>query len=257
MSQINEEILSSKIEVNQMSLESGIDILSKELSLIFKQPKLIEISQLGENNFIDALATINFDKNILKDSPDFTQEQLDKTSDFLWIMIIIKNNKNKFNNLLLLFQIIFRDYEVIINIKDLNLTFISKKNSKNIVKIADINFPILKQYINEIFHLNKKSKSSYNPTNKHAERIAKKLEKGRQKVKTMKGEGEGSALCNGISSLAVALHLPISTVYEKYTIYQFHNQLARYQKQEEYGNQVGAMLAGASDIKITNWYEDL
>ena len=97
---------------------------------------------------------------------------------------------------------------------------------------------------------NKKNKSSYNTQSKVAERIANKLEEGRNKINSMKNKDQKSVFCNAISSLADGLKLPLKTVYNEFTVYQFYNQLKRYQKHEEYEQLMRALLAGAKDIKL-------
>lgn len=250
--------LEKVIKIDQMVLESGLPILSKELSLIFNQPRLIELAILGEENLFDAIATINFDKEALKSIEEIDEETIENSTDFLWMFVILKNNSNKLNNLILLLQILFKDYEIILIPDNMEFKFKNLKNEKNIVKITELNFNIFKQYFNRIFYVDRKSKNTYNPKNKHAEKIAKKLEEGRKKIESAKKTKQSFILCNTISALAEASSLPLQTVYDKYTMVQFYTQLLRHQKHEEYNQMISAMMAGAgSDIKLENWYGDL
>lgn len=252
---MDNQILTKEPTIDQMTLESGTDILIKELNLILNQPYLIDIAKMGQDRYLDALATINFDREQL--IGDLTQEEVEKISNFLWIMLLLKTKKQKRYNLVLFLQIIFKEYDVEIDLENFWIILKNKNNEKNTVKITDLNFNILKSYINYVCYSNKKNKSSYNTQSKVAERIAKKLEEGRNKINSMKNKDQKSVFCNAISSLADGLKFPLKTVYNEFTVYQFYNQLKRYQKHEEYEQLMKALLAGAKDIKLESWYEDL
>lgn len=252
---MDNQILTKEPKIDQMTLESGTDILIKELNLILNQPYLIDIAKMGQDRYLDALATINFDREQL--IGDLTQEEVEKISNFLWIMLLLKTKKEKQYNLVLFLQIIFKEYDVEIDLENFWIILKNRNNEKNTVKITDLNFNILKSYINYVCYSNKKSKSSYNTQSKVAERIAKKLEEGRNKINSMKNKDQKSVFCNAISSLADGLKLPLKIVYNEFTVYQFYNQLKRYQKHEEYEQLMKALLAGAKDIKLESWYEDL
>ena len=248
---MDNEILTKEPTIDQMTLESGTDILIKELNLILNQPYLIDIAKMGQDKYLDALATINFDREQL--IGDLTQEEVEKVSNFLWIMLLLKTKKEKQYNLVLFLQIIFKEYDIEIDLENFWIILKNRNNEKNTVKITDLNFNILKSYINYVCYSNKRNKSSYNTQSKVAERIAKKLEEGRNKINSMKNKDQRSVFCNAISSLADGL----KTVYNEFTVYQFYNQLKRYQKHEEYEQLMRALLAGAKDIKLESWYEDL
>lgn len=252
---MDNQILTKEPKIDQMTLESGTDILIKELNLILNQPYLIDIAKMGQDRYLDALATINFDREQL--IGDLTQEEVEKISNFLWIMLLLKTKKEKQYNLVLFLQIIFKEYDIEIDLENFWIILKNRNNEKNTVKITDLNFNILKSYINYVCYSNKKNKSSYNTQSKVAERIAKKLEEGRNKINSMKNKDQKSVFCNAISSLADGLKLPLKIVYNEFTVYQFYNQLKRYQKHEEYEQLMKALLAGAKDIKLESWYEDL
>lgn len=252
---MDNQILTKEPKIDQMTLESGTDILIKELNLILNQPYLIDIAKMGQDRYLDALATINFDREQL--IGDLTQEEIEKISNFLWIMLLLKTKKEKQYNLVLFLQIIFKEYDIEIDLENFWIILKNRNNEKNTVKITDLNFNILKSYINYVCYSNKKNKSSYNTQSKVAERIAKKLEEGRNKINSMKNKDQKSVFCNAISSLADGLKLPLKIVYNEFTVYQFYNQLKRYQKHEEYEQLMKALLAGAKDIKLESWYEDL
>ena len=252
---MDNQILTKEPKIDQMTLESGTDILIKELNLILNQPYLIDIAKMGQDRYLDALATINFDREQL--IGDLTQEEVEKISNFLWIMLLLKTKKEKQYNLILFLQIIFKEYDIEIDLENFWIILKNRNNEKNTVKITDLNFNILKSYINYVCYSNKKNKSSYNTQSKVAERIAKKLEEGRNKINSVKNKDQKSVFCNAISSLADGLKLPLKIVYNEFTVYKFYNQLKRYQKHEEYEQLMKALLAGAKDIKLESWYEDL
>lgn len=253
--------------IDELTLFSGEDILVEELSLILNQPKLREIAQLGESTYVSALSTINFDKNRLEGSTSMTSEELAQTTNFQWIMVLISRNPQKYAEFVLLLSIIFKQYDVYI-LKDpvqklcTNIALIPKdieEDKREELKfiIDDSNYEILKKYLNEIFYMSKKNKSNYNTDSKAAEAIAKKLEEGRQKVAAQKKKSESSVLCNAISSYAVGQKIDVSDVFEKYTLYQFYVQLHRSRKYDAYTTGLQALFAGAQDIELDSWQEDL
>ena len=123
---MDNQILTKEPKIDQMTLESGTDILIKELNLILNQPYLIDIAKMGQDRYLDALATINFDRE--QKIGDLTQEEVEKISNFLWIMLLLKTKKEKQYNLVLFLQIIFKEYDVEI---DLDNFWIILKNRNN------------------------------------------------------------------------------------------------------------------------------
>lgn len=259
------------ITIDELTLLSGEDILVEELNLILNQPKLKEIAQMGEDIYVSALSTINFDKEKLEGSTSMSSEQLAQTTNFQWIMVLISRNPQKYKELGLLLSVIFKHYELFITQdKKQNLctgiTLFPKnvpedieEEEKNKLKIIidDSNYEILKKYLNEIFYMSKRNKSRYNTESSAAEAIAKKLEEGRQKVAAQKKKTENSALCNAISSYAIGQKESVSDIFEKYTLYQFYIQLQRSRKYDAYYSGLQAIFAGAQDIELDDWQEDL
>lgn len=245
-------------ELDSMTLSSGIDVLAPELNLIINQPKLIEIAAMTEGRYQDAIAILNLDIETLKKiNTDVNPEEFDKQPILFWIMVLIKMNEQRLYNVLLLLQMMFKAYEVSIDLEKNCFNFISRQNEKNIITVNALNFETFKFYINEILYINKKNKSQYNVENEHAKKIAEKLEKSRAKINAQKNKGQKSVLSNMISAYAEAQHLPIGKVYEQFTMHQFYTQFLRYQKHEEQQRGVQAILAGAQDIELQDWYGDL
>ena len=247
--------IQKKIKIDTLTLESGADILIKEFNLIMNQPLLIELAILGEDNYRDALATLNFDRASFIGKLDMAEEEIMSVSDFEWIITILRIHDAKRINIQIFLEMCFKNYNIKLDLEQGKIIFTNKNNDNNVIKVTSLNYQILKDYINKIFYMEQKDESSFNTDSPLGERIAKKIAEGRKKVNAKSGQKH--VLTNAISSLAVELKLPLTTVYKEFTLYQFYTQLKRQRKYDASENALRFILAGARDVEREDWSGDL
>lgn len=241
--------------IDKTILDSGGDIVSKQLNLIFNQPSLFEIfSILGQDKLLQSLALLNFENK--------KENNENEIPDFYYILSFLKKDKEKENNFLILLNLILVKYNIHINYEKFYIYIEPKdnKNQKVNIIINYLNFSIFKYFINEIYYLYRKDKDSskYNAESSSAKRIVRKLEESHRKINSQKKvKNDGSLLSNAILNLSTFLQMPIVDVYKKYTIVQFYSQLKKFQKREKYQQSYQALLVGAKDIEIESWYENI
>ena len=157
----------------------------------------------------------------------------------------------------LVLSLIFPNYELK---KMPNLLLLNKEEqdgSKSQIIINNDNYEQFKQILKSIFCLQAASGSSYNPANKMAESIAKKLQERQKMLSKKSGENKQiSILYRYISILALGNHHTIPQLME-YTVYQLFNEFKRFEKKFSYDVWFQAKLAGAENLEdVDNWLSD-
>ena len=225
------------------------------------QPKIKEIAFLGENTFYLGSNFLCFSKDNLSEED---KRNLVNQSDFE-ILMSIMNHKDKAKDIgvnitaaELVLSLIFPNYEVVKmpNMMLLNKTGQDGKKEQHILN-SD-NFNEFKSIVKSMFCLDLSSGITYNPANKLAEKIAKKLEERHKKLSQKDGnENQQINILNRyISILALGNHHTIPQLME-YTVYQLFNEFQRFEKKYSYDAWFQAKLAGAEGLDdVQNWLSD-
>ena len=157
----------------------------------------------------------------------------------------------------LVLSLIFPNYELK---KMPNLLLLNREEqdgSKTQITINNDNYEQFKQILKSIFCLQVASGSNYNPANKMAEQIAKKLQERQKMLSKKSGENKQiSILYRYVSILALGNHHTIPQLME-YTVYQLFNEFKRFEKKYSYDVWFQAKLAGAENLEdVDNWLSD-
>lgn len=157
----------------------------------------------------------------------------------------------------LVLSLLFPNYQLV---KMPNIILLNREledGSKEQVMINNDNFEQFKSIIQAMFCLDVASGGKYNPANKLAEQIAKKLEERQKKLSQKKdGKEEIDILGRYISILALGNHHTIPQLME-YTVYQLFNEFQRFEKKYAYDSWFKAKLAGAEGLQdVQNWLSD-
>ena len=157
----------------------------------------------------------------------------------------------------LVLSLLFPNYELV---RMPNMMLLNKEHEdghKQQVMINSDNFEQFKSIVKAMFCLEVASGGKYNPANKLAEQIAKKLEERRKKLsKKVDGKQEIDILGRYISILALGNHHTIPQLME-YTVYQLFNEFQRFEKKYAYDSWFSAKLAGAEGLQdVQNWLSD-
>ena len=157
----------------------------------------------------------------------------------------------------LVLSLIFPNYDLKIMPNLLLLNKVEQDGSKNQIIINNDNFDEFKSILKDIFCLQVASGGEYNPANKKAAEIAKKLQERRKKLSRKDGDNKQiSILCRYISILALGNHHTIPQLME-YTVYQLFNEFQRFEKKYSYDVWFQAKLAGAQNLQdVDSWLSD-
>lgn len=244
----------NKIHIQDTLLQSGKPILIKELNLLIYQPKLIEYVLAGGEEAIQIFLKLISLEPTLEDLQNFPGI---KEIDIVYA--VVNNEKDRkfkevFNEFM---KILFKDFNVEFSIdeKQKKVVLIFKnKIIENMppIKLDNLDFILIKDYINCILNNQENEKEDFNPDSDKAKEIKAKLEKGNSIRNRVKNKNH-TFLFNAISSFAIDQKLPIEEIYDKFTLYQFYNQYMRMNGKANYDIGLRAMMAGAKDVKLPDW----
>lgn len=237
---------------NKLLLLSGQDIPFRGGRINIHQPKLKEISMVGEKNFLIGTQFLLFNKNSLNTEDKTSLDNQDNFDIFMSVMNSRENAIHKIDSLQVL-TLLFPEYKVLIHKNKILLQ--SEENSSDIDKK---NFDEFQELIRVIFALKEESheeSNEYNPADKLAARIAEKLKKRKQELQERKGinTDEIDIFYKYVSILTIGLEKDINELMN-YTVYQIKDAFKRFQLKQSYDIYLKAKLAGAQDLEeVENW----
>lgn len=245
--------------MQKLLLLSGNDLPFIGGKINIHQPKLKQIAFLGQNNFYLGSNFLCFSKEKLDEKDKLN---LVNQSDFDILMsmmnVKVKQIQKSIISAELVLSLIFPGYQLKKMPNLLLLTKVNEDGTKEQGIINNDNFQQFKQIITEMFCLSGFIANDYNPANKLAEQIAKKLRQRHKKLdKKERSEKKQINILNRyISILALANHHTISQLME-YTVYQLFDEFKRFEKKYSYESWMSAKLAGAQDLQdVESWLSD-
>ena len=238
----------------RLALMCGVDIPVPQCQLIIHQPKIWEISLIGEEDFFIGAQCLNINKKYLQQDNSI----LDDISNFQIFMTIMteKEAADKKFAVQQLFQLIFPDYKIVFTPRSI----VFSKEGQETTIVDESNFDNLQQMLREIFCLGSQSMKDqqYNPANKKAEEIAAKLKRGRERIAAEKGEGDGSMLSQYLSSATIGINSMSLADCMNLTLYQLLDLIERYSLYVNWDIDIRSRLAGASpDGDPENWMKNI
>ena len=237
----------------QLALMCGIDIPIVDLQLVFHQPSIKEIAYIGEEAFFKGIQMVTINKTtIFQDN-----SLLESTTNFQIFMTLIheKTEESKKDIIISLFQLIFPTYSVAFSPQSL----IINKGQEGITIIDESNFELFQEWFRKIFDFASGDKQqSFNPADKKAEEIAKKIMRGRQIAAKQKGENNSNIFSRYLSVLTIGLNaMPLSEAM-KLTMFQLFDLIERYSLHLSWGLDIRTRLAGGSpDSKPDDWMKNI
>lgn len=239
---------------NELLLLSGNDIPFREAQINIHQPRLKEISFIGEESFHIGCQLLNFSINILG---MVDKSDLSNKSDFE-IFMSIMNGKEKFKyktDALMVLTLIFPDYQIKI---DKDKILLQKDNFCS--SINKLNFDSFKDIISSMFDLeDSREEGNYNPSDAYAKKIAEKFKKRKEILAKQTGINlkKVSIFSRYVSILSVGERKDVNTLMD-YTVYQLKDEFKRFQMKESFDFYMKAKLAGAQDLEeVDNWMDDI
>ncbi len=245
--------------LNDLLLLSGNDIPFPQAQITIHQPRIKEISFIGEEAFFLGCEILNFSKELLNTEDKIN---LENKTNFDVLMSVIRDNnpsmrKNKLCATMVL-TLIFPNYKIHFNKKCIELA--EEGDLTKIHKIGNSNFEAFKEIIAEMFCLKHDLGKGpiYNPGGQRAAEIAAKLNRGRAKASEAKGDQKKvDILSRYISILSIGNHISINSLLD-YTVYQLFDSFNRFEIKSNFDIYLKAKMAGAKDLEeVDNWMKDI
>lgn len=254
------EMMTVWLLVNQMMTKnndllflSGNDIPFVEAQLIIHQPTIKEIAFIGEESFFIGCDLINFSKNSLSEQDKMNLEQ--QTNFDILLAILREHNAEMIKNrdcVLLVFALLFPEYEIDIQLKEIILTKEEEKHSIN-----NDNFEQFKELFNKILAFKRTDSNEYNPSGELAKKIADKFRQRHRKLAENKPAKKIDVFSRYVSILAVGEQKNMQELLN-YTVYQLFDEFERYELKLHYDIYLQAKMAGAKDLKeVDDWMKDI
>ena len=237
----------------RLALMCGTDIPVPECQLTIHQPRIKEISLLGEQDFFIGVQSLCIDKNLLSEDKGL----LSNTNNFQ-IFMTIMSEKETADKKIAVQQVLTLFFpECKANFTPRSLIF-SKQGS--MITVDENNFEFLQNAISDICCLKTGGgdQNSFNPANAKASEIARKLMRGRQRVAEQKGELNTSIFSQYLSILAVGLNSMSLNDLMNLTIFQLYDLIERYSLYINWDIDIRSRLAGGKpDSKPDNWMKNI
>ena len=237
----------------RLALMCGSDIPIPECQLTIHQPKIKEISFIGEKDFFTGIQCLCLNKSMfVKD-----ETLLDTTNNFQIFMTIMseKQAADKKVAVQQVLMLLFPDLKTIFTPR----SFMLSGNGTTIV-IDESNFEPLQAAISSICCLKTgpMDQQTFNPADEQARIIAEKLMRGRQRVAAQKGEANTSILSQYLSIVTVGLNSMSLQDAMNLTIFQLYDLVERYMLYVNWDMDIRSRLAGGSpDSKPDNWMKNI
>ena len=235
------------------ALMCGIDFPIPECQLVIHQPSIREIAFIGERDFLVGAQTIGLNKSM------FVQDKthLDEITNFQIFMTIMRNpdTKEQKECVLKIFQLCFPTYKATLTPN--SLLFLKDNNS---IMVDNENFEFLREACRAIFCMKDgpMDQQAFNPANKKAQEIAKKLMRGREIVAAQKGNSNSSIFAQYISILTIGLNSMSLKDMTELTMFQLYDLIERYGLYTKWDLDIKQRLAGGKpDEKPDNWMKNI
>lgn len=237
----------------RLALMCGTDYPVPECQLTIHQPRIKEISLIGESDFFTGIQCLCLNKSMfVKD------ESLLATTNNFQIFMTVMSEKEAADKKVAVQQVcmlLFPTYKV--NFTPRSMLIMGEGG---MITIDESNFEYLQAAISSICCLKTgpMDQQSFNPANKQAQEIAEKLMRGRQRVAAQKGETNISVFSQYLSILTVGLGSMSLQDMTDLTMYQLYDLVERYMLYVNWDMDVRCRLAGGKpDNQPDNWMKSI
>ena len=236
----------------RLALMTGTDIPVPECQLTIHQPKIQEISFIGEQDFFVGAQCLTINKSMFVQDKTVLQE----VNNFHIFMMIMQEKQAKEQKIAVqrVLTLLFPKYKVLLTPN----TLLFQKENESII-VDESNFEQLQDVFRLVFCAKNgpMDQQAYNPAGAKAQEIAKKLMRGRERIAAEKGSNTASAFSQYISMLSVGLHLTVQSLIEL-TMFQLYDLVERYMLWINWDIDIRSRLAGGKpDHEPDNWMKNL
>ena len=238
----------------RLNLICGTDMLIPECNLVAHQPRIKEISFIGESDFFIGAQTLCLHKTMFIEDKTI----LDSVNNFQIFMTIMLQDetKDKNANILNVLNLLFPSYKV--NVTPNSLLFI--KEGVPPITVDGNNFEALQEVLRLIFcmHNGPMDQQAFNPANDKAREIAQKLMRGRQRVAAQNGNSNVSVFSQYMSILTIGLGSMSLQDLTNLTMFQLYDLMERYTLYTAWDLDVRQRLAGGKpEGTPDNWMKNI
>jgi hypothetical protein len=237
----------------RLALMAGSDIPIPELELTLHQPKIKEISYVGESDFFTGVQCLCLYKSMfIKDKDDLGD--ITNFQIFMTVMMDKTTVDKKFATMQVL-QLIFPGYKVLFT----PMSLILQKDEQSIT-VDNSNFEALQETLRTVFCAKDgpMDQQAFNPANEKAREIAEKIMRGRQRVAAQNGSSNTSIFSRYLSILTVGLSSMSLLDLINLTMFQLYDLIERYSLYMNWDIDVRTRLAGGKpDSQPDNWMKEI
>lgn len=237
----------------RLILMCGTDYPVPECQITIHQPRIKEISYIGETDFFSGIQCLCLNKSMfVKD-----ETLLADTNNFQ-IFMTIMSEKEAADKKIAVQQVctlLFPDFKVLFTPRSMLLS-----GNGQSIQIDETNFEYLQEAITNICCLKTgpMDQQSFNPANAQAREIAEKLMRGRQRVAAQKGETNTSIFSQYLSMLTVGLGSMSLQDTMDLTMFQLYDLVERYMLYINWDMDIRTRLAGGKpDSQPDNWMKNI
>lgn len=237
----------------RLALMCGTDYPVPECQLVIHQPRIKEISLIGESDFFTGIQCLCLNKSMFA-----KDESLLATTNNFQIFMTVMSEKEAADKKVAVQQVcmlLFPTYKVNFTPRSMLIT-----GESGMITIDESNFEYLQAAISSICCLKTgpMDQQSFNPADKKAREIAEKLMRGRQRVAAQKGESNSSVFSQYLSILTVGLGSMSLQDMTELTMYQLYDLVERYMLYVNWDMDVRCRLAGGKpDDQPDNWMKNI
>ena len=236
----------------RLAMMCGTDLPVPECQLIIHQPRIKEISLLGEQEFFIGAQCLTLNKSMFVQD----KEALENINNFQIFMMVMneKEAKDKRNATQQVLQLLLPSYKVLFTPR----TLIFSQEGQNTI-IDETNFEFFQEVLKLVFCAKNgpMDQQSFNPQNQKAREIAEKLMRGRARIAAEKGGSNSSVLSQYLSILTIGTSMQLQNLMDL-TMFQLYDLIERYDLYINWDIDLRSRLAGGKpDKHPDNWMKNL
>ena len=236
----------------RLAMMCGTDLPEPECQLIIHQPRIKEISLLGEQEFFIGAQCLTLNKSMFVQD----KEVLENINNFQIFMMVMneKEAKDKRNATQQVLQLLLPSYKVLFTPR----TLIFSQEGQNTI-VDETNFEFFQEVLKLVFCAKNgpMDQQSFNPENQKAREIAEKLMRGRARIAAEKGGSNSSVLSQYLSILTIGTSMQLQNLMDL-TMFQLYDLIERYDLYINWDIDLRSRLAGGKpDKHPDNWMKNL
>ena len=237
----------------RLALMCGSDIPVPECQIAIHQPRIKEISLIGESDFFTGIQCLCLNKTMfVKD-----ESLLDTTTNFqIFMTIMLEQQANDQKAAVQqVLTLLFPSMKSVFTPRSLTLIGDGKT-----IMIDENNFEFLQAALSSICCLKSgpMDQQTFNPANAQAKAIADKLMRGRQRVAAQKGEENVSIFSQYLSILTIGVSSMSLLDAMDLTVFQLYDLIERYTLFANWDLDIKSRLAGGTpEAKPDNWMKNI